>query len=280
MYPSEPPLPGSEPPVLEPGRRVASWRWWIHLVLIGGYPVAVGLLGFSRVTHHGGPALTHSVRGLLWVSLVELAVFGVLFAGGWLASRANRDDLLLRWRGRWWLIPLSIGYSVALRLGLLVIALFVTVFLVLTHIISLDHLQHIAKTNRPNVEALVDVSALSHNPTYLLLTLTLVSFVVAGLREELWRSGFLAGLRGLWPGTFGSTRGQLLGVAVAAVIFGLGHLSQGPLAPALTGLLGLGLGAIMVFHRSIWPAVIAHGMFDATTFALLPLGLELLRRTG
>jgi membrane protease YdiL (CAAX protease family) len=220
------------------------------------------------------------VRGLLFVSFLELGVFGVLFAGAWLASRANRDELLLRWRGRWWLVPLAIGYSVALRLGLLVLAVIVTVVLVLTNVVSLDHLQHVAKANRPDVEALVDVSALRHNPAYLWLTLTLVSFVVAGFREELWRSGFLAGLRRLWPGAFGSIKGQLVAVSLAAVIFGLGHLTQGALASVMAGLLGLGLGVIMVLHRSIWPAVIAHGMFDATTFALLPLGLELLRHTG
>jgi len=32
----------------------------------------------------------------------------------------------------------------------------------------------------------------------------------------------------------------------------------------------------MVLHRSIWPAVIAHGAFDATTFALLPFIVDLL----
>jgi len=45
---------------------------------------------------------------------------------------------------------------------------------------------------------------------------------------------------------------------------------QGPVAVGLTTLLGFGLGVIMVLHRSIWPAVIAHGMFDATSLALLP----------
>ena len=39
-------------------------------------------------------------------------------------------------------------------------------------------------------------------------------------------------------------------------------------------ILGVGLGAIMVYHQSIWPAVFAHGIFDATTFALLPLALK------
>jgi membrane protease YdiL (CAAX protease family) len=104
--------------------------------------------------------------------------------------------------------------------------------------------------------------------------LTLVSFVVAGLREELWRVAFLAGVRGLWPALFSSRKGQLVAAVFAAVIFGLGHASQGPIAIALTGFLGLGLGAIMIFHKSIWPAVIAHGMFDATSLAFLPWALE------
>ncbi|PYK61394.1 MAG: hypothetical protein DME43_02550 [Verrucomicrobia bacterium] len=43
------------------------------------------------------------------------------------------------------------------------------------------------------------------------------------------------------------------------------------LAAAVATLLGLFLGLILIVHRSIWPAVIAHGFFDATTFALLPL---------
>jgi len=32
----------------------------------------------------------------------------------------------------------------------------------------------------------------------------------------------------------------------------------------------VGLGLIMIFHGSIWPAVIAHGLFDATSMAMIP----------
>ncbi len=49
---------------------------------------------------------------------------------------------------------------------------------------------------------------------------------------------------------------------------------QGWLAVGLTGLLGLGLGLIMVLHRSIWPALIAHGYFNATSFALIPWAMR------
>ncbi|MEY2496195.1 MAG: hypothetical protein QOJ45_2687, partial [Verrucomicrobiota bacterium] len=46
------------------------------------------------------------------------------------------------------------------------------------------------------------------------------------------------------------------------------------LAAIGAGVLGLMLGIIIILHKSIWPAVIAHGMFDATTLALLPWWIE------
>ena len=69
------------------------------------------------------------------------------------------------------------------------------------------------------------------------LTLTLVSFVVAGVREEMWRGGTLAGLRALWPRAFGSLGGQIAAVTLIAVIFDAGHLRRhhvcpGPFRPA------------------------------------------------
>jgi membrane protease YdiL (CAAX protease family) len=140
-----------------------------------------------------------------------------------------------------------------------------------------DSLQGFFAKNRPGIENTVGVAALRNNPAYFWLTITVVSFVVAGLREELWRSSFLAEMRALWPRQFGSTRGQVCAVFIAAIIFGLAHLSMGIVAALFGGLLGLGLGLIMVFHRSIWPAVLAHGFFDATSMALIPLAMELMQ---
>ena len=113
-----------------------------------------------------------------------------------------------------------------------------------------------------------------NNPMYFWLTLTVVSFIVAGLREELWRSAFLAGMKALWPQRFGSRAGQIGAVIISSIIFGFGHMALGTLAACLAGLVGMGLGLIMVFHRSIWPAVIAHGLFDATTMAMIPWAME------
>jgi membrane protease YdiL (CAAX protease family) len=169
---------------------------------------------------------------------------------------------------------LGIGYSFAIRLVIGIAVAIIAGLLIATHLMSLDSIKGFVNANRPDVEAVVDVSALAHSPVYFWLSLTLVSFVVGGFREELWRSAFLAGMKANWPHRFSSTAGQLAAVSVAAVIFGLGHLVQGPLAVCLTGMLGFCLGAIMVLHRSIWPAVIAHGMFDATSLALLPWLVE------
>jgi len=207
-----------------------------------------------------------------------MILFGIFFGVAWAASRASRDDLLWRWRGGFLPVPLGIGYSIALRALVALLAGIVVVLLLVVGVFTLESLQEYVTTNRPKVETIVDVPAMRQNPLYYWLTLTVVSFGFAGFREELWRVAVLAGLQKLWPGIFASRLGQFGAVAVAAIIFGFGHLGQGVLAVGMTAILGFGLGAIMVLHRSIWPAVIAHGMFDATSLALIPWVLEMLQQ--
>jgi membrane protease YdiL (CAAX protease family) len=167
-------------------------------------------------------------------------------------------------------VPLGIGYSIALRVFIAIVLVGTILFVTALHLATLQQIKDFMSVNRPNLEKLVDIAALRSNPLYYWLSLTFVSFVLAGLREELWRSAFIAGLRGLWPRTFGPRCGEINAVVLAAVLFGLAHLSQGFVGVGNAALLGLGLGLIMIFHRSIWPAVIAHGVFDATSMALLP----------
>jgi membrane protease YdiL (CAAX protease family) len=262
------PLPETPPPPLP----VSRLRWWIHLILISSYLLAVGALGWNRSASHK-PALSNEPGRLLLVCAVELAAFGLIFGLAWYASRASRDDLLLRWRGKATPILLGIGYSVALRIAVIMLAVGAIAVLVLTNVISPNAIKNFAT----DVDAVVDVAAMRNNPVYFWLVLTVVSFVVAGLREELWRSAFLAGTKALWPKHFGSRAGQVAAVAIASVLFGVGHLAIGPAAVIFAMLLGFGLGLIMVWHRSIWPAVFAHGMFDAMSMALIPWAAETLK---
>lgn len=280
---TEPALP-SEPPESPPPipttvvRQTPRWRWLIHLLVIGSYP-ALGL--FFRATSGRvaqGPALSGNVRGLLVVSAAEIIVFSIFFAVACLISRASREQLMLRWRPGWWVVPLGIGYSIALRIGLIVIAVAVMAVVAATQTVTPEKVQEYVSANRPDVEALVSVPAMRSNPAYYWLTITLVSFVVAGVREEMWRAGTLAAMRALWPRAFGSTLGQCLAIGLIAVAFGAMHLRMGVLAAVGAGVLGLMLGIIIILHKSIWPAVIAHGVFDATTLALLPWWIEKARQ--
>jgi membrane protease YdiL (CAAX protease family) len=268
-----PPLPDQTPAIAQTKR----WRWWIHLALIGAYPLLGVVL--RSVTGHVviGPALSGNVRGLLIVSGVEIILFALVFGLGWLASRASREELLFRWRPGWWVVPLGVAYSVAIRLALVVLIAVVVLIVLATQTATPETLQGFVQANRPDVETLVSVPAMRNDPAYFWLTLTLVSFVVAGLREEIWRAGTLAAMRALWPSAFASRSGQCAAVTLIAVLFGAMHLTMGPIAAVMAGVLGWLLGMIMVLHKSIWPAVTAHGLFDATTLAILPWSLEKLQ---
>jgi membrane protease YdiL (CAAX protease family) len=257
-------------------RQISRFRWWIHFILIGGYVAAAIPLGLLQHRRH--PALLGTTRGLLIVCAWEIGVFGVIFGLAWLASRASAEDLLLKWRQGWWTIPLGVGYSIVLRIAVAITLSLVIATLLLTGLLPRESLSQFSAQGRTAVERIVDVSAMQHNRAYFWLTITVASFVVAGVREELWRSGTLAAMRALWPKLFEGRSGQIAAVALIAIVFGFAHLTLGLLPAGMAIVLGFLLGIIMVVHRSIWPAVIAHGLFDATSFALIPAALQHLQR--
>jgi membrane protease YdiL (CAAX protease family) len=267
-------LPDSPPPIPAPARETPRWRWFIHLVLIGVYPLLGLILRITTGRSPGGPALSGNVRGLLFVSGFELLLFSILFALACLISRASREQMMWRWRPGWWVVPLGLVYSFVIRFGVVIVAVTVMTVITATQTVSPEKVQEYMSANRPNVDVLVSVPAMRHNPAYYWLTVTFVSFIVAGLREEMWRAGTLAAMRAIWPRAFGSLPGQYLAIALIAVVFGAMHISMGVLAAAAAAVLGLLLGIIIIVHKSIWPAVIAHGLFDATTMALLPWWME------
>ncbi len=260
-----PPVIGAE---VFRGPRVAPWRNAIMLALLLGVPPVFGYLG-SRKTLDGSGAvvLPDSVSGLLQVSAVNLGlmlVIGVVVYG---IGRPSLTELMSRARMGWRAWGLGLGYSVLFRflLGFAMLGVLLAKVVVLglqgRPIEALDGL-------RPEIEHMLDPASL-RDPLYLFLSTTLISFVVAGWREELWRAAVFAAMsrmshRGLdtWTLRVGASM-------TAAVVFGLGHLTQGWSGVFLTGALGFGLGLVMLWHRSLWVAVLTHGFFNATSFLLL-----------
>jgi membrane protease YdiL (CAAX protease family) len=252
------------PPVLDPApappsRRAAA----VALFVLALYVVVPALLGAFRGGGDGA-LIPGSVRDVLLVCSFELALFGAAFALAVWLGRLRKDDLLLRWGGRW-VVPRAAAWSLALRFG---VGIVLAVALGIWHLTTGAPVDNLGGL-RPKVEAMVDVEAL-RDPVYMVLMLTLVSFVLAGLREELWRVGMIALLGRVLPRCFGGRLGPWLAIVPAAILFGLAHTPQGWMGVAATTGLGLGLGAIMLLHRSLWDAVLAHGFFNAATFAVLP----------
>ena len=60
-----------------------------------------------------------------------------------------------------------------------------------------------------------------------------------------------------------------MAVVVSGVLFGAGHGYQGLLGLVQTSAVGIAFGALTVWRRSLWPAVIAHLTMD--TFGLVAL---------
>ncbi|MGK0239348.1 MAG: membrane protease YdiL (CAAX protease family) [Candidatus Pelagisphaera sp.] len=266
--PSEQPQ-GAASEELPLAKPISKARWWTHLVLLASYPLAIGLMSFyaADTVDVSEAALSADPLVLLVQIAEQLGFFFVLFGLAWLASRATGKQLLLGWKGGIGPIWRGLAYSVGLRLAIGILAVCAVVVGMMLGGLDEETIQEL----RPKVEHTIDIEAIGTSPLYLFINITLVSFVFAGLREELWRAGVLAGLAALFPRLFESVKGKLGAVGIVAIIFGLGHFSQGWGGVALTTGLGVGLGAIMVFHKSIWDAVLAHGFFNASSFILMHL---------
>jgi membrane protease YdiL (CAAX protease family) len=200
---------------------------------------------------------------------MEMAVFGIFFGLAFFLSHVSVEELLLRWRGI--IRPLWQGAAYAVALPFVIWFLITSMFLILTSLglVARYQMIDIGAASHRGVERLVSSSDLQHDRLFFWLSSTLVSFVFAGLREELWRSAFFAGIKALWLQSFESPLGKVWGAALAAIVFGFAHTLMGPLAVLNAGLGGFGLGLIIMLHRSIWPAVIAHGLHDAVNVAMM-----------
>jgi membrane protease YdiL (CAAX protease family) len=215
---------------------------------------------------------------LLAVCGENLAIFGIIFAVGALFGRPRLSELFLR-RLRWMDWAWGAMWSIGLRIGLMVAMLTVVGIVYLVQ--GGGELD--VNNFRPKIESLIDPKALA-DPVYLILSMTVVSMITAGLREELWRAGCMSAIVSFFPDSWRTDRPDIrewknwrshrahwVACFVATVIFGLGHWPQGLPGMLLTGTLGFGLGLVMIYHRSFWVAALAHGMLDASTFGFLGL---------
>ncbi len=261
--PIQPPIAVEPKPFTPTAPPVAKWRSAVMFILLASYVLWAGLKGQSATDT--APALPGTSGPLLLYSALNLLVFAGVFVIAWLFGRTSRADLYGAQKIQVLTVVLGFVWSILLRMMLVVLMLGVVAILVLSKgKVDSNALQEF----RPKVEHLFSPGALK-SPLYSILCMTWVSFIVAGLREELWRAGVIASLRAMFPAEWPGRRWEWTAVLIASGLFGLGHLTQGWAAVGLTTTLGLGLGGIMVLRRSLPEAILAHGFFDSFTFACL-----------
>jgi membrane protease YdiL (CAAX protease family) len=214
--------------------------------------------------------LPKSVLHLLFFAVIEFALFGLLWGVAWLFARATKDDLLLRLRNGWKAIGWGIGYSIAMRVGLLIVMI---CGLTLLSLFGLDvaKMVKLAEENGQGAQKVFGPAMANSSLLYKVVMVTVISFVVAGLREELWRTFTMAGLQRIFPRGWSLRAKNVVAVLLSSFLFGLGHIYQGATGVLQTMVLGAMLGAIVLHHKSIWPAVVAHGCINAVSFIALAL---------
>lgn len=263
---SDNPLPASRP--------IPRWRWFVATLIVGAFPFVAALSSTVRVKRNGGgeATLPSSVEGLLFSGGLQLAIILLFFGIGWLFSRATKSELWFHWRTG--LAPLWQGalYSIGLRF-LPLLPLFVAAIVLAMLGYKPETLSQWVNANRPQTEGIGD-SVRAGSALYKTLMLTFFSFVVAGFGEELWRVATMRGLIEIAPRSLAPFARNSIAVVVSALVFGIGHLYQGVIGVGVTALIGIVLGAMTLHHRSVWPAIIAHGCFDATSFLMVVLGAD------
>jgi membrane protease YdiL (CAAX protease family) len=111
-----------------------------------------------------------------------------------------------------------------------------------------------------------------HGNLGLLLYVIPVGWVFGGLGEELLNRGFIMTRMAQ---VFGDGRGAwILAVVVQAALFGAGHAYQGPVGIFGVFVIGIiyGIGAT-AWGRNLWPAIVAHALFDTFGFWALYAGI-------
>lgn len=202
------------------------------------FPIRAGTFGFRRLVL-APPGDVPRVRRALYTQAMALQWgLAALTAALWIGQRRPWDALGLLPRAT----PLSLGVTL---LAVVVAAL----LMLQARRVSAD--DHALAAVLPRLERIRRM--LPHDGgelrRFVALSLT------AGVCEEILYRGFLMWYLGGWLGPAPS-------LALAAVIFGIGHSYQGWRGVLVTGLAGAVFGAVYLLAGSLLPAIILHAAGD------------------
>ncbi len=118
-----------------------------------------------------------------------------------------------------------------------------------------------------------DFDVILTEPLIFLYGMTAVAWFAAAFGEEVLFRGFFMGI--LYK-LFGSNKVAAgFAITLQAAVFAVLHLNQGLAGGIVVFMIAAIFGiAFYRFGRSLWPLIIAHGLFDNIVFTLMYLGID------
>jgi uncharacterized protein len=217
----------------------------LFLVLAVLVPVRAGVFGMRRLRRAApGDLPTLKLRFYQRAMIVQWSLVA-LAAALWLLTRRPWSSLGL--------VPRVNGGLVGVGLGVVIIA-----FLLVRQ----------GRLAPGDEEALAQVrSRTSHLERLLPHTRRERSWffalsATAGVCEEILYRGYVIWYLVAWAWLFDPAHAFLIAAGLSSIVFGVGHLYQGPRGAALTALVGAFLAAIYWITRSLFAGMVLHALLD------------------
>lgn len=231
------PIPSAVPPTM---------RWWVALLeslaplaaAVGGSFFALPLLLLWRPGDDR------------WFTIAATTAGGVVA----LATCAGLLKLHNQPLSSIGLTDRSLGLNALIGAGAYVLTIFAMLFLIIAAVIFFPEL-------RERQDDAAEAIKASFPPMGLWSMLLFMAFV-AFWEEVAFRGFMLTRLQAIF-------RRWWLTIPVGAALFGMGHAYQGPVAVAQTMLLGIALGLLFWWRKSLVPGVVFHVLNNALAFLIL-----------
>lgn len=211
-----------------------AWHTAILLLYLGGF----SWLSASSAPEEGAvplvsrPVIYLTVLGFQWI------LFGITYWGLRLHGVSIGSILSYRWK----------GWSGAWRCFLLAAACWIATFLGVAQALDATGMRDLAQVRRV-VEMIVPRGPLE-------LAIWTAVAMTAGFVEEVVFRGYLQRQFTAW------TRNHIAGIALSALVFGVGHLYQGVSSAVLILVIGFCFSLTAYASRSLVPGILAHAWED------------------
>src|SRR5438093_1862962 len=227
----------SQPEVADASHRPRRWRYLIDIVVL----VAVTFL-LDAVLGAVIPVPINWEKGFVFDAIGKMLLVGV--AWGLIRLRGERlADIGLK-RPASWMRTFIIGVGLA---AIVFIAMYLSE--------KAGFRRDLSKFK--DVQGNLELTVLG----------VVYALIGAGFYEEFMFRGFL--LQG-FAMLFGASRSAwIVACVVQGALFGAAHAYQNTLGIVITGTLGVLMGLLVLASgRNLWPVIIGHGLFDASSFVL------------